>query len=94
MIWRSRSTPLDGLGALVITQLPLAAELYSSGHSSLPAFASAFADQVALKVGNGGKQRGPEARAMAEGARQASLDWSPPGISDLDPYSQSDWSLV
>ena len=31
---------------------------------------------------------------MAEDARQASLDWSPPGISDLDPYSQSDWSLV
>ena len=29
---------------------------------------------------------------MAEDARQASLDWSPPGISDLDPYSQSDWS--
>jgi hypothetical protein len=31
---------------------------------------------------------------MAEDARQASLDWSPPGISDLDPYSQSAWSLV
>jgi hypothetical protein len=52
---------LDGFGALVITQLPPAAELHSS---------------------------------VAEDARLASLDWSPPGISDLDPYSQSDWSLV
>jgi hypothetical protein len=45
---------LDGFGALVITQLPPAAELHSS---------------------------------VAEDARLASLDWSPPGISDLDPYS-------
>jgi hypothetical protein len=37
--------------------LPLAVELDAVGHGTLAAFPGAFADQVMLEVGNGGKKR-------------------------------------
>ena len=48
------SAALDGFLALVVRKLSRPAELGARSHSPLPAFSSAFTDQIAFKVGYGG----------------------------------------
>ena len=50
------SAALDGFCALVVRQLPLAAELHAVRHCPLAAIAGTLADQLALKFSDPGKQ--------------------------------------
>src|ERR1044072_5138451 len=50
------STALQSFFALEVAQLRFAAELHTVGHGALSALASAFTDEVALELGDGGQQ--------------------------------------
>jgi hypothetical protein len=51
------SAALDRFGSLVVTQLALAAELDAGSYRALAAFASAFANKLALELSDGGQER-------------------------------------
>src|SRR5262245_63822010 len=54
------STPLDGLSPLIGRELGFAAEFDAIRHRPLAALASALADQLALKLRDGGQERGEQ----------------------------------
>jgi hypothetical protein len=48
---------LDRFGSLVVAELAFAAEVDAGGHSALAAFASTFANKLALELSDGGQER-------------------------------------